>query len=88
MLVLVGGKGEEKGVGTGEADREKEASVRKIRGVFEVEDAREARESRLARNRERLFMVEIYETVILLGSAHELMVGDPRPRARVRLKHN
>ena len=58
MLDLIG-LGAEKGEGTGEADREKEASVRKIRGVFDVEDAREARESRLAGNGERLFMVQI-----------------------------
>ena len=46
----VGGNGEEKREGTGEADCEKEAPVRKIRGVFDVEDAIEARESRLAGN--------------------------------------
>ena len=55
----MGGKREVKGDGRGEAEREKEASVRRIRGVFEVEEAREARESRLARNGERLFEVEM-----------------------------
>ena len=58
-LIGVGGKREGRGDGRGEADREKEASVRKIRGVFDVEDAREATESRLARNEESLFGVQI-----------------------------
>ena len=49
----MGGKREVKGDGRGEAEREKEASVRRIRGVFDVEEAREARESRLAWNGEK-----------------------------------
>ena len=83
MVALVAaGKREENGEGSGEADLEKEASVRRralildiikgqhlnsetfgsnslknfqpvsnIRGVFDVEEAKEARESRLARRR-------------------------------------